>query len=75
MSKTVVACGRAVAIFTDDGLGRRLAVGTAIHGVVRDPVIIATTKAEAIEAISALRQLVDELPGDLARAVSVRGGA
>ena len=70
MSKTILRAGRCVVCYSDDGQGRRLSVGTPINGVVRDPVIVASTKAELVEVIAALKQLAEELPGAPSRAVS-----
>jgi hypothetical protein len=66
-SRTKQHAGRAVAVYIDDGQGRRLVVATA-HvfsdglGALFDPVIVALTKEEAMHASAVLRQLADELP-------------
>jgi hypothetical protein len=64
MKGTRMKAGRLVAIYVDDAQGRRIVVaqpndrGDALEGVAT----LATNKAEAREAITALRQLVEELP-------------
>lgn len=54
--------GQAVAVYVDDGLGRRVVVGREGGGTIRDVVLVASTKAEARHAAAVLRQMADELP-------------
>jgi hypothetical protein len=65
--KTKQRAGRAVAVYVEDALGRRLVVA-APHVYapgelfLADTVVIALTQQEAKEAIAVLRQLAEELP-------------
>lgn len=62
MSQTKLIAGRAVAVYVDDGQGRRVIIATEDRGVLRNPVVVALTRSELRLAISALRMLEDELP-------------
>lgn len=64
MSATKLRAGRAVAVYVDDGQGRRIIIATEDRGALRDPVVLATNRAELRHVISALRTLAEELPGD-----------
>ncbi len=56
--------GRAVAVYVDDGQGRRLVLAdTDRHGYALEKVIVvAMHQGEARAAIAALKQLAEELP-------------
>lgn len=54
--------GQAIAVYIEDGQGRRIVIGREERGVVRDAALVATTKAEARHAAAVLRQMADELP-------------
>lgn len=60
--RVAMEAGRAVLVYVDDGQGRRLVIGTMRNKVMDHPVVLATTRAEARHAISALRNLMEELP-------------
>lgn len=64
MAKTKMEAGRLVAIYVDDGQGRRLVIADKhSSGFALDrPLVFATTQTEAREAIGVLRQLAEELP-------------
>ena len=60
---TKMRAGRLVAVYVDDGQGRRLVLAEERSSLVLErPLILATTQREAREAIAALRQLAEELP-------------
>ena len=75
--RTKQRAGRAVAIYIDDGQGRRLVVAEANTDVTRpmlfDPVLIAMTQREAKDAIAVLRQLAEELPPESVAGDGVAG--
>lgn len=60
--KTFVPAGRLVAVFIDDGQGRRVVLGEATERVIDRPLIAATHKGEVRALVNALRGLLDELP-------------
>lgn len=63
-SHTKMKAGLLVAVYVEDGQGRRLVLAQEHkHGLVLENVLIlATTQAEAKQAISVLKQLAEELP-------------
>jgi hypothetical protein len=61
-SHTKMKAGLLVAVYVEDGQGRRLVVAENEGLILNKTLILATTKAEAAEAISALKQLSEELP-------------
>lgn len=60
--RVAMEAGRAVLVYVDDGQGRRLVIGTMRDKAMDHPVVLATTRAEARHAISALRNLMEKLP-------------
>jgi hypothetical protein len=64
MAKTKMQAGRVVAVYVDDGQGRRLVIANEHpSGYALDrPLVFALTQAEAKAAIAVLRQLAEELP-------------
>lgn len=64
-SRTAMKAGMAVAVYTEDGQGRRLSVHTESEGFSgANTVILATTQKQAKEVIKVLYQLLEELPVD-----------
>ena len=63
--------GRAIAVYVDDALGRRVVLGREDGGTIRDVVLVASTKTEARHAAATLRALADELPDAPAEASEV----
>ena len=61
-SHTKMKAGRLVAIYIEDGQGRRLVLAQEDGRLLRDPLILATTQTEAKDAIAVLMQLAEELP-------------
>lgn len=55
-------CGQAVAVYIEDGLGRRVVLAGRDGGALSNPIVIATTKAELRRAAAVLREMADELP-------------
>lgn len=64
MSRTKMQAGRLVAVYVDDGLGRRVVLGAADarDPVCHTPITLATTQREMKAAIATLHQLCEELP-------------
>lgn len=63
MSQTKMHAGRLVAIYVDDGLGRRLLLASrAPTGLLERPIVAAFTRADARALIATLTQLAEELP-------------
>lgn len=64
MSRTNMRAGRLVAMYVDDGPGRRVVLGDADAGspVCYQPITLATTQREMKAAIATLHQLCEELP-------------
>lgn len=54
--------GRLVLVFVDDGMGRRLVIGDVRHGMVDRPRALAMSKTEALNAITAIRDFMVDLP-------------
>ena len=64
MSATKAQAGRVVAVYVDDGQGRRLVLADrGKHGhTLERPLVIATSQAEARAVIAAVHGLLEELP-------------
>lgn len=66
-SHTKLRAGLLVAVYIQDGQGRRLVLAdesacTRLSSVLERPMTIATNQREAKDAIAALHQLLEELP-------------
>lgn len=61
---TKMPAGKLVAAYIEDGQGRRLVLAQeGSQGLVLErPLVLATTQAEAKQAIATLKQLSEELP-------------
>jgi 3-dehydroquinate synthase class II len=60
---TKMRAGRLVAVYVDDGQGRRLVLADeGRYSVAERVMVLATTQAEAKQAIAVLYQLAEELP-------------
>lgn len=64
MGKTAMSAGRVIAVYVDDGQGRRIVLGSPREGssVILDPLPVATHRGELDALVRALRELRDELP-------------
>jgi len=64
MSHTKMKAGRLLAVYVDDGQGRRLVLAEPEDDnlVASRTLVFARTQAEAFDALATIRQLVEELP-------------
>lgn len=64
MSTTKMRAGRLVAIYIDDGQGRRLVLAQPMASgfAIDRPLVIGDTQKEVREVIATLKQLAEELP-------------
>ena len=64
MSKThtKMKAGRLVAVYVEDGQGRRIVLSDERHEGCLERPLLATTQAEARHAVTVLKQLLEELP-------------